>query len=255
MKVKKILFVICMCLIILVFSGCKKNEENTKKNEVNQEITNQSVDNENEKEIDISKVDFVEEAKKQLEAPKQGDIVAIMHIKNYGEIKIKLFKDEAPKAVTNFMSLAKKGYYNNVTFHRVINDFMIQGGDPTATGRGGESIWGKPFEDEFAYNLLPYRGALCMANSGSNTNGSQFFIEQANYNEKTSSMLKQGNYPENILKAYKEYGGSMHLYCKHTVFGQVYEGMDIVDKIAATATDENDKPLEDVIIEKIDIIE
>ena len=95
---------------------------------------------------------------------------------NHGEIVIQLFPEQAPKTVENFVGLAKKGYYDGVIFHRVINDFMIQGGDPTGTGMGGESIWGHPFEDEFSNKLFNVRGALSMANSGTNTNGSQILI-------------------------------------------------------------------------------
>ncbi len=95
---------------------------------------------------------------------------------NHGAITLALFPEIAPKAVENFMSLAKQGYYNDVTFHRVITDFMIQGGDPTGTGAGGESIWGTPFADEFSLEAFNLRGALSMANAGPNTNGSQFFI-------------------------------------------------------------------------------
>jgi len=97
---------------------------------------------------------------------------------NHGEILIQLFPEQAPKTVENFVGLAKKGYYDGVIFHRVINDFMIQGGDPTGTGMGGESIWGAPFEDEFSNELFNIRGALSMANAGPATNGSQFFIVQ-----------------------------------------------------------------------------
>ena len=97
---------------------------------------------------------------------------------NHGEIVIQLFPEQAPKTVENFVGLAKKGYYDGVIFHRVINDFMIQGGDPTGTGMGGESIWGAPFEDEFSNELFNIRGALSMANAGPATNGSQFFIVQ-----------------------------------------------------------------------------
>lgn len=95
---------------------------------------------------------------------------------NLGEIKIQLFEKQAPKTVNNFVQLAEKGYYDGVIFHRVIPDFMIQGGDPTGTGRGGKSIYGKAFEDEFSDQLFNFTGALSMANAGPNTNGSQFFI-------------------------------------------------------------------------------
>ena len=116
---------------------------------------------------------------------------------NAGVIKIRLFPDDAPKAVENFVTHAKEGYYDGLTFHRVINDFMIQGGDPTGTGMGGESIWGAPFEDEFSDYAYNFRGALSMANAGANTNGSQFFIVQA----KTASGL-EGNEQQYLLSAY-----------------------------------------------------
>ena len=235
----------------------KEDSDSTKSknNESAESEKSDSQSKNSEEQIDIKSIDFVSYAKKQVEDPQEGETIAIIHIKDYGDIKIKFFKDAAPKAVENFIEHSKEGYYNGQIFHRVINDFMIQGGDPTGTGTGGESIWGKNFEDEFTFELAPYRGALCMANSGANTNGSQFFIEQARYNEDTEKMLIQYGYPENLLEAYKIYGGSMHLMFAHTVFGQVIEGMDVVDKIAATKTDENDKPIEDVVIESIEITE
>lgn len=188
----------------------------------------------------------------QLAQPQEGDITATFHIKGYSDIVVRLFPEEAPKAVENFVTHAKNGYYDGVIFHRVIDDFMIQGGDPTGTGRGGESIWGTAFEDEFAENLLPIRGALCMANAGANTNGSQFFIVQLDtaYVEAAQVTLTDAQ-----KKMFQENGGTPHLYKAHTVFGQVVEGMDVVDAIAATQTDSNDKPLNDVIIESIDIKE
>ncbi len=228
----------------------KTEDEEDEKDEESSSNSSSSIDEE-----DPENMDFVENAKKQVAMPAKGETIATLHIKNYGDIKVKFFKDVAPKAVENFIQHSKDGYYNGVTFHRVINDFMIQGGDPTATGAGGESIWGEEFEDEFSYTLVPYRGALCMANAGENTNGSQFFIEQAQYDEDTANILQQYGYPESLINAYKTYGGSMHLFLAHTVFGQVIEGMDVVDKIASTKTDENDKPVEDVVIESIDISE
>lgn len=249
-------------LLMLIFIACLTGCENNKTSENNSNNNNSNSNNNSQKqtkkgdEIDLEKYDFVTAAKKQVETtPESGDTIAIFHIKNYGEIKVKFFKDIAPKAVENFVTHAKNGYYNGQIFHRVINDFMIQGGDPTGTGYGGESIWGKDFADEFSYELVPYRGALCMANAGSNTNGSQFFIEQARYDEETGNALKQYGYPENLIEAYKLYGGSMHLFCKHTVFGQVIEGMDVVDKIAETETDKSNKPVNDVVIESIEIVE
>ncbi len=190
----------------------------------------------------------------QLYPPQKGDTVAIMKT-NMGDIKIKLFPDKAPKAVENFTTHAKNGYYDNLIFHRVINDFMIQGGDPTGTGAGGESIWGGAFEDEFDLDMLNYRGALSMANSGANTNGSQFFIVQnKTLSEDMKASLKEVGYPDALIENYKN-GGTPWLDFAHTVFGQVYEGMDIVDKIAGVKVDDNDKPLEDVVIKNIEIKE
>jgi len=149
-----------------------------------------------------------------------------------GNIKIELRADMAPKAVENFVTHSKNGYYNGLIFHRVIKDFMIQGGDPTGTGAGGESIWGKPFEDEFAPNaVFDKAGILAMANRGPNTNGSQFFITTV---------------------------VTYHLNGRHTIFGYVKEGFDIVKKIEnvpTTSRYEGNKPLEDVKIISIKIEE
>ena len=193
----------------------------------------------------------------QLSEAKKGDTVAIMHT-TMGDIKIKLFKEQTPKTFENFTPHAKNGYYNGLIFHRVIKDFMIQGGDPNGTGMGGESIWGRSFEDEFTPELHNLRGALSMANAGPNTNGSQFFIVQAS--EVPGGMLEQMKdlpdaYPEECAKAYKEMGGTPWLDFRHTVFGQVFEGMNVVDSIADVKVGMNDKPVEDVKIESIEIIE
>ena len=190
----------------------------------------------------------------QRQAPVQGDVTVTM-VTNHGEVKIRLFPQEAPKAVENFLTHAKNGYYNGLTFHRVIRDFMIQGGDPTGTGAGGESIWGDTFEDEFSPKLHNLRGALSMANAGPGTNGSQFFIVQLN--SAPESMLEQMKdlpdyFPAEAQADYAEVGGTPWLDYHHTVFGQVYEGMNVVDAIAAVAVDGNDKPLEPVVIKRID---
>ncbi len=193
----------------------------------------------------------------QLDKPTSGDTVAIMHT-TMGDIKIKLFKNQTPKTFENFTTHAKNGYYNGLIFHRVIKDFMIQGGDPMGSGIGGESIWGGKFEDEFTPALHNIRGALSMANAGPNTNGSQFFIVQAD--TCPQNMLEQMEdltdaYPPECAKAYAQMGGTPWLDFRHTVFGQVYEGMDVVDKIAACKVGMNDKPMFDVTIENIEIIE
>lgn len=173
-----------------------------------------------------------------------------------GEVKVQLFAKLAPKTVKNFVELAKKGYYNGVLFHRVIPDFMIQGGDPTGTGRGGESIYGEVFEDEFSDQLFNFNGALSMANAGPNTNGSQFFIVSAS--RVPANMLEQMKmvgYPQEIIDHYKEMGGTPWLDHRHTVFGQVISGMEIVEKISKVDRDGMDKPKEDVVMNEITIEE
>jgi peptidyl-prolyl cis-trans isomerase B (cyclophilin B) len=142
---------------------------------------------------------------------------------NHGPIAIELFEDDAPKTVENFTKLARDGFYDGVVFHRVIPDFMIQGGDPTGTGSGGP---GYTFEDEFNDNKI-VRGALAMANAGPNTNGSQFFIVTT----EAASWLDG----------------------KHTVFGRVTDGMDVVDTISALETDARDRPRTDVVIERVEL--
>jgi len=144
---------------------------------------------------------------------------------SHGAIEVELFPDDAPKTVENFETLAGKGFYDGVVFHRVIPDFMIQGGDPTGTGMGGP---GYTFEDEFNDHGV-VRGALAMANAGPNTNGSQFFIVTAE--------------------------ATPWLDGKHTVFGQVTNGMDVVDTISQLDTDANDKPREPVLIERVELVE
>lgn len=191
----------------------------------------------------------------QLAAPIKNDTVAVIKT-NLGDIKVKFFPEHAPKAVENFITHAKNGYYNGIIFHRVIKDFMIQGGDPTGTGMGGESIWGRSFEDEFTPELHNLCGALSMANAGPCTNGSQFFIVHAS--TAPESMIEQmselsESYPADCVAAYKQVGGTPWLDYHHTVFGQVYDGMDIVNNIASVAVDGRDKPLDEVKIIEIEV--
>ncbi|HEY2421298.1 MAG TPA: peptidylprolyl isomerase [Neobacillus sp.] len=172
-----------------------------------------------------------------------------------GTIKIKLFPEYAPKAVENFVNHSENGYYDGLIFHRVIQDFMIQGGDPNGNGTGGESIYGKPFVDEFSNNLFNLRGALSMANSGANTNGSQFFIVQkSSLDPQMKAKMEEAGYPKEIIQAYEDTGGTPWLDQVHTVFGQVIEGMDVVDKIANAEKDSKDKPLEDITIKAIKVL-
>lgn len=149
---------------------------------------------------------------------------------NKGIIKIELLEEDAPKTTENFRLLAEKGYYDGVIFHRVIKNFMIQGGDPLGMGYGGESAWGGKFDDEINKSSALYsggyeKGTVAMANSGPNTNGSQFFIMHIDY----------------------------PLPPAYTKFGRVIEGQDVVDKIAEVQTNANDKPLEPVVMNKVTV--
>ena len=173
---------------------------------------------------------------------------------NQGDFTLELFPEVAPKTVENFITHAKNGYYDGVIFHRVIEDFMIQGGDPTGTGMGGESIYGRTFEDEFSREAFNLYGTLSMANAGPNTNGSQFFIVTAK--QVPAQMLKQlkdGGWPEEIVEEYAKVGGTPWLDHRHTVFGRVVEGMDVVLKIEGVKRNAQDRPLEDVVIESMDV--
>ena len=209
-------YLIAFLLILIVISiGCK-NSGSTDKQTENQ---NQSTEANNTMSQD-SLLNFDENL---------GDstLIAVINT-NMGKIEIELFKKEAPKTVKNFVALSLKGFYNGLKFHRVIDNFMIQGGDPVGNGSGGESIWGGYFEDEFSPNLKhDTPGILSMANRGPNTNGSQFFITLV---------------PTPWLNG------------KHTIFGKVINGMDVVKAIGKVQTTKPyDKPVKDVIMETITI--
>lgn len=163
--------------------------------------------------------------RKAMEQKPASNPVVVMET-TMGTIEIEMFAKETPKTVENFIGLARKGYYNGIIFHRIIDNFMIQGGDPTGTGRGGESIWGKPFADEFSPKLKhDGAGSLSMANSGPGTNGSQFFITLV---------------------------PTPHLDGRHTVFGKVISGLDVVKAIGKVKTTKpNDKPEKDVVMKKV----
>ena len=197
-----------------------------------------------EKELHLPQVD-IETA--------EGPIATIKT--NHGDMRIKLFPEHAPKTVANFIALSKDGYYDGVIFHRIIKDFMIQGGDPTGTGMGGESIYGESFEDEFSEELYNIRGALSMANAGPNTNGSQFFIVQNQHLPYSKKEIARGGWPEPIAEIYAEQGGTPHLDRRHTVFGQLADeaSYEVLDAIAGVETGAMDKPVEDVVIETIEI--
>lgn len=191
----------------------------------------------------------------QLNLEAYDGTTAIIHT-NHGDMAVKLFDELAPKTVKNFVELSKKGYYDGIIFHRIIKDFMIQGGDPTGTGMGGESIYGEKFEDEFSQDAFNIRGALSMANAGPNTNGSQFFIVQNQNLPYPKSALIDGGWPEEVAEVYTQ-GGTPHLDGRHTVFGQLVDekSFEVLDKIAAVRVGMQDRPVDDVIIENIEIIE
>ncbi len=189
----------------------------------------------------------------QLEDPADDALIATVKT-SMGEFKIVLYPDYAPYAVENFYQHAVDGYYNGRIFFRVIDNFMIQTGDPRDDGTGGESIWKEPFDDEFTDDLWHFRGAVAMANSG-NSNGSQFFIVQ-NYEVPEQTMEEMQEYddlfPEEVVAEYAENGGVPWLDHVHTVFGQVISGMETVDKIARVPTDDEDCPKDKIIIQSID---
>jgi len=220
---------------LLLLTSCNQNSWNTKKIENNKKETETTQKEENtnswktQENNNLKIKEKKEMTNKNIQkAPlEKGDLVAIMKTTN-GTIKIKLFNKLVPNTVNNFVGLAKKWYYNGIIFHRVINNFMIQWGDPTGTGMWGESIYGEKFEDEFNPNLKNIKYSISMANAGPDTNGSQFFINQAD-----------NNYLDN----------------KHSVFGQVIEWMENVDKIAKAKTGANDKPKKDIKIISVDIKE
>ena len=219
----------------------------------------------------------------QLDDVVPGEEIAIIHT-NHGEIWVRLFPQYAPNGVENFVELARQGYYDGLIFHRVIDGFMIQGGCPYGQGFGGESIWDGPFDDEFSTSLRHITGALSYANSGPNTNRSQFFIVNAPdflqpqqiaefeyiIENQNSAILTPPDglpllhedggyytyaqlYPIGLAQKYLEVGGTPHLDGMHTVFGQVFRGMDVVQEIAAVPTGDADRPIEEVVILTIEI--
>ena len=292
---KRVVALVAVLLMVLAVAGCDKGNDTSSSGKSGKE--------------DYMKLDYSngigtaypdKEYGFQTEKPAKGEEIAVMHT-NMGDISIRFFPEAAPKAVENFKTHAKNHYYDNLTFHRVIADFMIQGGDPKGNGTGGESIWKKPFEDEFDQKLLNISGALSMANSGVNTNGSQFFInyqskdkapKKEDYAANTDAAIREQaaesyyqNYdyikgqcptlldflklkyaypvydwiPAEVWDVYAKNGGSIHLDGAwrygggHTVFGQVFEGLDVVEKISKVETDMNDMPVSAVSIKSIEI--
>ncbi len=207
----------------------------------------------------------------QLAVPANGEEIAVFET-TAGTFKVRLFPNNAPETVTNFTNLIKSGYYDGVTFHRVIENFMVQTGDPTGTGSGGSTFTGGALRDEYDNGLYHFRYALSMANTGmANSGTSQFFVVQsdkvfAGMDESGTvstftidQLITQLGYDEGVANLYNMIGGTPTLDAEarkgsgvpaHTVFGQVFDGVQVIDAIAAVETDENDKPLEDVVITK-----
>jgi len=178
---RKIAFLLAMLMVCLAVTGCSGSKETTSEPAAPEAEQQEEVPNTNAEDaiaqLDNSATEYAEPVLLQLQDAPKGNPTATLHT-TMGDITVVLYPEQAPKAVENFLTLAEEGYYDGVSFHRVINNFMIQGGDPTATGAGGESMWGEDFEDELNDQLHNFRGALSMANGGINTNGSQFFIVQ-----------------------------------------------------------------------------
>lgn len=245
-----------------------------------------------------------EKAGFQMEKPAAGDQIAILHT-DAGDLQVRLFPEAAPKAVDNFVKLAQKGYYDGVIFYRIVKDSVLQTGDPTGTGNGGESADGTRFEDEFDTRLLNLKGSLAMANDGEDRNGSQFFLnhrgvdkfgkrdeyspeardeaakigydqfvkqytedERKQYGITTFEEFKKVYAPETyvydwipdeVWDAYETYGGNLRLDGAfrrsggHTVFGQIFEGMDVLDELADTICNSEGRPIVDVRIKSIEI--
>lgn len=189
----------------------------------------------------------------QMEQPQDADEIAIMHT-SMGDLTLRFFPDIAPKAVENFTTHARDGYYDGVTFHRVIADFMIQGGDPKGDGTGGESIWGGTFAYEISDQLYHFRGALAMAHSSlPDSNGSQFYIVQGSeVNSSLASQMQAAKFPQKAISYYQQVGGAPHLDGGYTVFGQLIDGFDTLESISTVPTNSSDMPLETITIDSFE---
>lgn len=242
-----------MTMIAAVFTGCGDDEESsagTAKSDGQAGMSESSETNESSAPASTgSMLNFT--------PPEKGEEIIVMTIKDHGDIKIKLFPEQASMGVENFTTHAKDGYYDGLIFHRIINNFMIQGGDPLGTGMGGESIWGEKFDGGTSPDLNHVAGAVAYANSGSTaTNGSQFYIVTGEkYSEaKLSQLEAQGLVlNDDAKKAYTEVGGAPWLDGSYTVFGQVFDGLDIVFELQGVETGDMDRPVSDVVIEKMTV--
>lgn len=256
MRFKKLISVFVIAAVsAAAMSGCKGTPAGGGSTAVTDESGN----------VDESTVEWLPDVEiRNFVPPEKGEKIAVITVKDYGEIKIKLFPDEAPKGVENFIGLAESGYYDELIFHRVIKNFMNQTGDPRGDGTGGKSMWGENFEGGTSDKLYHFSGAVAYANSeGTSTNGSQFYIVNTpeGYTEMSCAELyasnsAQYNWPANVAEKYKEVGGVPYLDGGYTVFGQVIEGMDVVRAIGDAETNpENNKPLTQVVMESVRIEE
>lgn len=240
---KALAYIMCLVSVSACFVSCGDAKENND-NKDNTSVT--------ESAADVQSVPVA-----NFTAPEKGDTVIIMNVRDYGEVRFRLFPEYAEKGVENFVELAKKGYYDGLTFHRVISDFMIQGGDPNGNGTGGESIWGGKFEGGTDPHLIHATGALAYANSGSTAaNGSQFYVVTGRIfsNDDITYLRNNGfNITPQQEEIYKTVGGYPTLDGNYTVFGQVYSGLDVIFKIQNVATGANDKPQKDVIIDSVKV--
>ncbi len=210
MNSKAVYAIIAAIIVVAALFGIRAIISNSKNSSDQNQVTDQSNQNQNTIQSSCPTPTQADLAARYKPTVDIANKTAVLET-NFGTIKIQLYDKDAPKTVENFVRLIQKGYYNGITFHRVAHDFVIQGGDPTGTGRGGQSIYGKPFEDELYCDTPSYqagylKGVVAMANSGQNTNGSQFFILLADHSD----------LPHN-----------------YTIFGKVISGQDVVDKIGA----------------------
>ena len=200
-------------------------------------------------------------------APEIGEKIAVIKVKDYGEIKIKFFPEYAAMGVENFVELSEMDYYDELIYHRVIEDFVIQGGDPRGDGTGGNSVWGQDFAVDAATNLYHFSGAVAYAHAKGGGNGSQFYIvctkegetyanEAIPLTEEVLSQITKNSYSDEVKALYMEKGGLPFLDGGYTVFGQVFEGMDVVYAISEVKVDpETSMPAKQVVIESIEIVE
>ena len=239
-NMRKIIAAACLMAAMTLCVGCSSAKDGSKDTTKATTETKMKVQSK-------YKVPKITAAKKtdQLADAQKGETIVTMKVKGYGEMQFKFFMKKAPLAVKNFVTLASNGYFDGQIFHRVINDFMIQSGDPTGTGTGGESIWGEDFDNEVCEELLPLRGSLCMANSGADT--AKKGLEEGNVEltkKQQALFLDQGGYPS--------------LTGSYTVFGQMINGYDVLDKISGCKTQDNgsgevSQPVKKVVIEKMTV--